>query len=90
MYVCNWLLNGLKYIRTSKKKLILCLNIQDCMENIHVHIILTTGTALTIHLDTVYCFCFAVKKFHSLTSFLSFPEKLSRLPVTGTAYLRHS
>ena len=31
---------------------------------------------------TVYCFCFAVKKFHGLTSFLSFPEKLSRLPVT--------
>ena len=33
-------------------------------------------------LFTVYCFCFAVKKFHGLTSFLSFPEKLSRLPVT--------
>ena len=31
---------------------------------------------------TVYCFCFAVKKFHGLTSFLSFPEKLSRLLVT--------
>ena len=31
---------------------------------------------------TVYCFCFAVKKFQGLTSFISFPEKLSRLPVT--------
>ena len=31
---------------------------------------------------TIYCFCFAVKKFHGLTSFLSFPEKLSWLPVT--------
>ena len=31
---------------------------------------------------TVYCFCFAVKKFHGLTSFLTFPEKISRLPVT--------
>ena len=31
---------------------------------------------------TVYCFCFAVKKFHGLTSFLSFPEKVLRLPVT--------
>ena len=30
----------------------------------------------------VYCFCFAVKKFHGLTSFLSFSEKLSQLPVT--------
>ena len=30
----------------------------------------------------LYCFCFAVKKFHGLMSFLSFPEKLSRLPVT--------
>ena len=27
-------------------------------------------------------FCFAVKKFHGLTSFLSFPEKLLRLLVT--------
>ena len=33
-------------------------------------------------INTVYCFCFTVKKFHGLTSFLSFPEKLSRLPVT--------
>ena len=33
-------------------------------------------------MNTVYCFSFAVKKFHGLTSFLSFPEKLSRLPVT--------
>ena len=32
--------------------------------------------------DTVYCFCFAVKTFHGLTSLLPFPEKLSRLPVT--------
>ena len=31
---------------------------------------------------TVYCFCFVVKKFHGLTSFISFPEKLSQLPVT--------
>ena len=31
---------------------------------------------------TVYCFCFAVKKFHGLTSFLLFPEKRLRLPVT--------
>ena len=31
---------------------------------------------------TVYCFCFAVKKFPGLTSFLLFPEKLSQLPVT--------
>ena len=31
--------------------------------------------------NTVYCFCFTVKKFHGLTSFLSFPEKLSWLPV---------
>ena len=30
----------------------------------------------------VYCFCFTVKRFHGLTSFLSFPEKLSWLPVT--------
>ena len=39
---------------------------------------------LQIHtyVDTVYCFCLAVKKFHGLTSFLSFPEKLSWLPVT--------
>ena len=40
--------------------------------------------------DTIYCFCFAVEKFHSLASFLSFPEKLSRLPVTLPTYLRHS
>ena len=33
-------------------------------------------------LNTVYCFCLAVKKFHGLTFFLSFPEKLSRLLVT--------
>ena len=31
---------------------------------------------------TVYYFCFVVKKFHGLMSFLSFPEKLLRLPVT--------
>ena len=34
------------------------------------------------HIPLLYCFCFAVKKFHGLTSFLSFPEELSRLPVT--------
>ena len=33
-------------------------------------------------LNAVYCFCFAVKRFHGLTSFLSLSEKLSRLPVT--------
>ena len=33
-------------------------------------------------LYTVYCFYFAVKKFHGLMSFLSFPEKFSQLPVT--------
>ena len=31
---------------------------------------------------TIYCFCFAVKKFPGLASFLLFPEKLSRLTVT--------
>ena len=29
-----------------------------------------------------YCFCFAMKKFHGLTCFLSFLEKLLQLPVT--------
>ena len=45
-----------------------------------MHTYITHNSLCTLH--TVYCFCFAVKKFHGLTSFLSFPEKLSRLPVT--------
>ena len=32
--------------------------------------------------STVYCFCFALKKFHGLMPFLSLPEKFLRLPVT--------
>ena len=42
----------------------------------------SAGIISTNFENTVHCFCFAVKKFHGLTSFLSFPEKLLRLPVT--------
>ena len=33
-----------------------------------------------MYIDTIYCFLFAVKRFHYFTSLPSFPEKLSRLP----------
>ena len=45
-----------------------------------MHTYITHNSLCTLH--TIYCFCFVVKKFHGLTSFLSFPEKVSRLPVT--------
>ena len=40
--------------------------------------------------STVYCFCFALKKFHGLMFFLSLPEKFSQLPVTLPILIRHS
>ena len=42
--------------------------------------VLLVSSFMVMH--TVHCFCFTVKKFHGLMSFLSFPEKLSWLPVT--------
>ena len=51
--------------------------------HVHMHVLVHTTSSCY----TVYCFCFAVKKFHGLMSFLSFPEKLSRfaviLPILG-------